>query len=39
MFETPGHTIESISLVFRDRSVSDAPLMVFTGDDVIVCPT
>ncbi len=30
--ETPGHTTESISLLLRDRSVSDDPLMVFTGD-------
>jgi hydroxyacylglutathione hydrolase len=30
--ETPGHTIESISLVVRDRSVSDDALAVFTGD-------
>ena len=32
VMETPGHTIESISLLLRDRSVSDDPLMVFTGD-------
>jgi hydroxyacylglutathione hydrolase len=32
VLETPGHTEESISLVMRDRSVSDDPLMVFTGD-------
>jgi hydroxyacylglutathione hydrolase len=32
VLETPGHTQESISLVVRDRSVSDDPLMVFTGD-------
>jgi len=30
--ETPGHTAESISLLLRDLSVSDDPLMVFTGD-------
>jgi len=30
--ETPGHTVGSISLLLRDRSVSDEPLMVFTGD-------
>ncbi|MDD1678373.1 MAG: MBL fold metallo-hydrolase [Methanomicrobiales archaeon] len=30
--ETPGHTVESISLVLRDRSVSDAPMAIFTGD-------
>lgn len=32
VLETPGHTIESISLLLSDRSVSDDPLMVFTGD-------
>jgi len=32
VLETPGHTIESISLVLRDRAVSDKPLMVFSGD-------
>ncbi|PKL61120.1 MAG: MBL fold metallo-hydrolase [Methanomicrobiales archaeon HGW-Methanomicrobiales-2] len=32
VLETPGHTVESISLLFRDRSVSDEPQMVFTGD-------
>jgi hydroxyacylglutathione hydrolase len=30
--ETPGHTVESISLILRDRSVSGDPLAVFTGD-------
>jgi len=32
VLETPGHTVESISLLLRDRSVSDEPQMVFTGD-------
>lgn len=32
VLETPGHTLESISLLLRDRSVSDDPLMIFTGD-------
>ena len=32
IIKTPGHTIESISLLLRDRSVSDDPLMIFTGD-------
>jgi len=32
VLETPGHTPESISLVLRDRSVSDDPQMIFTGD-------
>jgi len=30
--ETPGHTEESISLVVKDREVSDTPYMVFCGD-------
>lgn len=29
---TPGHTVESISLVLRDLSISNDPLMIFTGD-------
>ncbi len=32
VLETPGHTVESISFLLRDRSVSGDPLMVFTGD-------
>ena len=32
VIETPGHTDESISLVLRDKTVSDNPYMVFTGD-------
>jgi len=32
VMETPGHTPESISVVLRDRDVSEDPLMVFTGD-------
>lgn len=32
VLETPGHTPGSISLSLRDRSVSDDPMMVFTGD-------
>ncbi|WP_321508275.1 MBL fold metallo-hydrolase [uncultured Methanoregula sp.] len=32
VLETPGHTEESISLVVRDRDVSDQPYMVFCGD-------
>lgn len=32
VLETPGHTVESISLLLRDRSVSDDPLMIFSGD-------
>ena len=30
--ETPGHTLDSISLVVRDKKVSDDPYLVFTGD-------
>jgi len=30
--ETPGHTEESISIVLKDREVSEDPLMVFCGD-------
>ncbi len=32
VLDTPGHTIDSLSYVLTDRSVSDDPLMVFTGD-------
>ena len=32
VLETPGHTLESISLVLRDLDVSNEPQMVFTGD-------
>ncbi|MDH7509554.1 MAG: MBL fold metallo-hydrolase [Methanolinea sp.] len=32
ILDTPGHTVESISIVLRDLSISDDPLMVFTGD-------
>ncbi|KUG20305.1 MAG: MBL fold metallo-hydrolase [Methanomicrobiaceae archaeon] len=32
VLETPGHTIESITIVLKDRSTSDDPLMAFTGD-------
>lgn len=32
LLETPGHTLESISLVLRDLSVSRDAQMVFTGD-------
>ncbi|HVK94315.1 MAG TPA: rhodanese-like domain-containing protein [Noviherbaspirillum sp.] len=32
VLETPGHTPESISLVLIDKSASDNPLAVFTGD-------
>ena len=32
ILETPGHTDESISLVVKDKEVSDDVYMVFTGD-------
>jgi hydroxyacylglutathione hydrolase len=32
VLETPGHTLESISLVLRDRTVSEESLAIFTGD-------
>jgi hydroxyacylglutathione hydrolase len=32
VLETPGHTLESISIAVTDREVSDAPYAVFTGD-------
>ncbi len=32
IIETPGHTNESISIIIRDKEVSDDPYMIFTGD-------
>jgi len=32
VLETPGHTIDSISLIVRDKKVSGDPYLVFTGD-------
>jgi hydroxyacylglutathione hydrolase len=32
ILETPGHTEESISIILRDKVVSDLPYMVFSGD-------
>ena len=32
VLETPGHTEESISLIVRDREVSDESYMIFCGD-------
>ena len=32
ILETPGHTDESISIVLKDKEVSDDNYMVFTGD-------
>ncbi len=33
---TPGHTLESISIVLTDTSVSDKPKAVFTGDTLFI---
>ena len=32
VLETPGHTYESISVLLKDKAVSDDPYMIFTGD-------
>jgi hydroxyacylglutathione hydrolase len=32
VLETPGHTFESISLLVKDKAVSDDAYMIFTGD-------
>jgi hydroxyacylglutathione hydrolase len=34
--ETPGHTPESVSILVVDRSVSDAPKAVLTGDTLFI---
>src|SRR6476661_11008112 len=34
--ETPGHTPESVSIVVEDRSVSDVPKAVLTGDTLFI---
>ncbi|MDY0149464.1 MAG: rhodanese-like domain-containing protein, partial [Kiritimatiellia bacterium] len=36
VLETPGHTLESISLVIVDRSTGETPVGVFTGDALFV---
>lgn len=36
VLETPGHTMESISLVLADRDYGDTPVAVFTGDALFV---
>ncbi len=36
VLETPGHTLESISLVLTDRNYGDTPVAVFTGDALFV---
>ena len=32
VLETPGHTLDSITLVVRDKNVPGEPFLVFTGD-------
>jgi hydroxyacylglutathione hydrolase len=39
VLETPGHTLESISLVLRDLNVSEDPQMAFTGDVIFAGAT
>jgi glyoxylase-like metal-dependent hydrolase (beta-lactamase superfamily II)/rhodanese-related sulfurtransferase len=34
--QTPGHTIESICILMRDRSSPERPAIVFTGDTLFV---
>jgi hydroxyacylglutathione hydrolase len=34
IIETPGHTDESISILVKDRDVSDDTYMIFTGDSL-----
>ena len=36
VLETPGHTDESISIAFADRSSGGAPVGVFTGDALFI---
>ncbi|MGM0601266.1 MAG: MBL fold metallo-hydrolase [Candidatus Rifleibacteriota bacterium] len=36
VLQTPGHTLESISLVLTDRNYGDTPVAVFTGDALFV---
>ena len=36
VLHTPGHTMESISIVYRDLEFSDKPLGVFTGDALFI---
>ena len=34
IIETPGHTDESISIIVKDKNVSDDVYMIFTGDSL-----
>lgn len=36
VWETPGHTPDSLSLIVRDRTRSDDPWLVMTGDSLFV---
>ncbi len=36
ILETPGHTMESISIVLADTSFSEQPIGVFTGDALFI---
>ena len=36
VLETPGHTLDSISIVLRHSATGDSPLGVFTGDALFV---
>lgn len=36
VLETPGHTMDSISIVLRHEATGDSPLGVFTGDALFV---
>ncbi|WP_221766054.1 MBL fold metallo-hydrolase [Halomonas nitroreducens] len=36
VLETPGHTLDSISLTLADRDFGDAPVAVFTGDTLFI---
>lgn len=36
VLQTPGHTMESISLVLTDRNYGETPVAVFTGDALFV---
>ena len=39
IIETPGHTDESISIIVKDRNVSDDIYMIFTGDTLFAGET
>ena len=36
VIETPGHTLESISIAIRDKGFSNDPIGVFTGDALFI---